>query len=325
VLKNTGHFVLNHNLDELPFIDRDLTKWKLYAYKNSNYCRTPGTYTMFARDCYWAQCTFCSWANILYPPETYRVMSVQRSLDEIGHIINNYPIKEIMDDSGTFPNNNKDWLTQFYKGMIERGYNKKVRINCNMRFNANLDKKDYELMGKAGFRFLLYGLESANQRTLDRINKNLKVEQIEPVLRWAKQAKLYPHVTVMVGYFWETKQDAQKTLDFAKKLFKKGLIDSLQATIVIPYPGTPLFKQAKENGWLKTLDWERYDMQEEILKTKMSSQEIKSLVRSLYNSIFSPQFILRKLKEGFSDLDIFKYYVRLGLKFPSKLLDFFSK
>ena len=319
---NTGHFVLNHDLDSLPFIDRDLTKWKLYAYKNSNYARTPGTYTMFGRDCYWGRCTFCSWTT-LFPGKDYRQMSPKRALDEVGHIINNYPVKEIMDDSGTFPVG--DWLREFCQGMIERGYNKKVRISCNMRFNTGLSEEDYQLMGRAGFRFLLYGLESVNQRTLDRINKNLKVGQIEPVLRWAKEAGLNPHPTTMVGYPWETREDAQRTLDFAKEMFKKGLADSLQATIVTPYPGTPLFAEAQEKGWLKTEDWARYDMREPILKTEMSDEEIKGLVQGLYRSILSPQFIIRKLKEALTDWDLFKYYMRFALKFPSKLLDFSGK
>src|SRR3972149_500154 len=30
-VRNTGQFKLNHSLDDLPFIDRDLTKWWLYS------------------------------------------------------------------------------------------------------------------------------------------------------------------------------------------------------------------------------------------------------------------------------------------------------
>jgi len=53
------------------------------------------------------------------------------------------------------------------------------------------------------FRINLYGLESANKKTLDRLNKNLKVKQIEKSLSMAKKSGLWPHVTVMVGYPWE--------------------------------------------------------------------------------------------------------------------------
>jgi len=318
----TGHFVLNHDLDSLPFVDRDLTKWQLYAYKNSNYARTPGTYTMFGRDCWWGRCSFCAW-TILFPGQHYRVMSPKRALDEVGHIIGNYPVREIMDDSGTFPVG--DWLREFCRGMIERGYNQKIRISCNMRFNAGLSREDYQLMGQAGFRFILYGLESVNQKTLDRINKNLKVDQIEPVLRWAKEAGLNPHPTAMVGYPWETKEEARRTLNFAREMFKKGLADTLQATIVTPYPGTPLFAEAKEKGWLRTLDWDRYDMREPILKTEMGDEEIKGLVQGLYKSVLSRSWVWRKTKEALTDRDLFKYYLRMSSKFFSKLWDFGKK
>ncbi|MFH0896931.1 MAG: hypothetical protein V1850_02635, partial [Candidatus Bathyarchaeota archaeon] len=50
-VKNTGHFALNHDLDSLPFIDRDLSKWRLYSEKNGNFKITPGAYTMVGRDC----------------------------------------------------------------------------------------------------------------------------------------------------------------------------------------------------------------------------------------------------------------------------------
>jgi len=307
-------------LDKMPFIDRDLTQWRLYAYQNSNYGRLPGTYTMFGRDCWYGKCTFCSWANTLFPPENYKRMTVNQALDEVGQIIDNYPIREIMDDSGTFPVG--DWLRKFCRGMIDRGYNQRVRMDCNMRFNAGLSTQDYQLMGKAGFRFLLYGLESANQKTLDKINKDLKVEEIIPNLKMAKKAGLKPHITVMSGYPWETKKDIQKTLEFVKKLFRLKLIDSLQSTIIIPYPGTQLFDQAVENNWLKTKDWRDFDMSQPVLKTVYSDQDLKSQVRKFYSAVFTPQWLWMKLLEGLTDWETFKYYLRFVRRFFSKLIDF---
>lgn len=316
---NTGKFKLNHDLDKLPFIDRDLTQWKLYAYKNSNYSRTPGTYAMFGRDCHWGRCIFCSWTT-LFPGKAYRVMSPKRALDEIGHVLDHWPIREIMDDSGTFAVGS--WLKEFCQGMIKRGYHKKIKLGCNMRFNSGLTQKDYDLMAKAGFRFILYGLESASQNTLDRINKNLKVAQIKKGAQMAKRAGLWPHATVMVGYPWETKKEALKTLNLASSLFKNGWIDTLQATVVIPYPGTPLFALCKKKGWLKTLDWDRYDMKEPIMKTPMGDKEVMALVRGIYSSFLTPQFIWRKLKEGITNGDRFKYYTWLAWKYFSKKKDF---
>jgi len=318
-IKNTGKPILKHNLNSLPLIDRDLTCWRDYAYKNSNFYRAPGAYTMFARDCWWGKCTFCSWAHNLYPVKTFRTVPVEKALNEIGHLIKNYHIKEIMDDSGTFPVG--DWLRNFCRGMIERGYNKKIKFNCNMRFNTDLTKKDYQLMGQAGFRFLLYGLESANQKTLDKIDKNLKIDQVEEVLQWATEAKMMPHVTVMIGWPWEKESDIKKTINFVKNLFKKGLIFTMQATIVIPYPGTPLFAEAKKKGWLKTQKWADYDMRKSILKIDISDQKLKSYIQSLFSSFATPQFIWRTIS-SIRNFDDIKYITFQGLKFISKKMDF---
>jgi radical SAM superfamily enzyme YgiQ (UPF0313 family) len=316
---NSGCFRLNHSLDELPIIDRDLTKWRLYAYKNSNYYRTPGAYTMFGRDCWWGRCTFCSWTT-LFPGQMYRSMSVKRAIKEVENLVENYGVKEIMDDSGTFPTG--DWLREFCREIIKNGYQKKVRFDCNMRFNAGLTKKDYLLMGKAGFRFVLYGLESASQATLEKINKNLKIEQIEPTLRQAKEAGLKPHLTVMVGYPWENEREVDSTIAFAEKLFRQGLADSLQATIVIPYPGTPLFADCQKKGLLKTKDWNRYDMREPVMKTTVSEEKLMEAVRELYRrSVFTSRFVLNTLLQ-LGSVDGIKYVGFQGLKFMGKLLEF---
>lgn len=312
-------FKLNYSLDELPVIDRELTKWKLYAYKNSNFYRTPGAYTMFGRDCWWGKCSFCSWTT-LFPGEKYRTMSVKQAIAEVENLVENYQVQEIMDDSGTFPVG--DWLREFCREIIKQGYPKRVRFNCNMRFSSGLTQKDYDLMGRAGFRLILYGLESANQPTLDRLNKNLKVDQIEPSLAMAKKAGLKPHVTVMIGYPWEGEAEILNTVNFTKSLFRKGLVDSMQATIVIPYPGTPLFKDCLRQNCLKTLDWNRYDMREPVMKTRVPEDKLLSTVRELYSSsIWNKTFIVNTLSQ-LTSLDGWKYVSFQGFKYLGKLLEF---
>jgi anaerobic magnesium-protoporphyrin IX monomethyl ester cyclase len=306
-----------HSLDELPPIDRELTRWELYAHKNGNFKYTPGTYVMNARDCWWGACTFCSWTT-MFPGAKCRTRSVEKALDEIGELIK-LGVKEIMEDSGTLPIGK--WLEEFCSGLIERGYNKKVAVSCNMRLNAIKDVETYALMKKAGFRMILFGLESANQKTLDKINKNLRVEEIEPALKICKEAGLEPHITVMVGYPWETKDEAQYTLDFVKKLFKKNLIDSLQATLVIPYPGTPLYKHCKKNDLLLTENYDRFDQREPVMKSPLSEKEIKKMISEVYRSFMTPKFILSKIRSlrSFEDL---KFFARAGKKIFGHLTDF---
>lgn len=174
-------------------------------------------------------------------------------------------------------------------------------------------------MGRAGFRFLLYGLESANQTTLDKLDKNLKIEQVEKVLLWAKKAGLWPHLTVMVGYPWESAKEIQTTINFVKSLFQKGLANSMQATLAMPYPGTLLFQEAKQKNWLKTLDWNCYDMTEPILKTKVSKERLMAAIRQLYRgSIVNKTFLFQTLRQ-LKTRDGIKYASLQGAKFFAKI------
>ncbi len=314
-IKNTGPFQLNHNLDSLPFIDRRLTKWQLYAYKNGNYKRTPGTYIMSGRDCWWGKCSFCSWPA-LYPK--FRIRTPKNVLDEIGALIGDYNIREIMDDTGCFPVG--EWLRDFCQGLIKREFNKKIYLDCNMRFGA-LSEEDYRLMKEAGFRLLLFGLESANQNTLDRINKDVKIAGIIEECKIASRSGLFPHITIMFGYPWESYTEALNTLKLGLWLLTKGYAYTMQATIVIPYPGTPLFEECKQSGFLRTLDWDDYDMKQPVMQAPISDKQIMELVQGMYKVSFRPEFIVRKIF-SLKDMDDLKYSLRAAKKVMGHLFDF---
>lgn len=294
---NTGNFVLNHDLNSLPFIDRELTKWKNYAFENGNYVKTPGTYTMVGRDCWWRQnggCIFCSWTT-LYPQ--YRVRRPELLVKEIEQLVDNYKVKEIFDDTGSFPTGS--WLTTFCKLMIDHGYNEKVELSGNMRFGTLLSE-DYKLMKKAGWRMLLFGLESGNQKTLDKLNKGIKVQDIIDGCKFAYMAGIDPHITVMIGYPWETKQEALKTLELSKTLMTNGWVKTLQSTIIIPYPGTKLFSQSLENDWflIDPYYFDRYDMSEPVLNTPdMTPEEVRKICNDVYKIFLSPKYIYQRMKE----------------------------
>jgi radical SAM superfamily enzyme YgiQ (UPF0313 family) len=230
-------------------------------------------------------------------------------------------VKEIMDDTGTFPIGL--WLEKFCNGMIKKGHNKEVTMDCNMRFGA-LSLDSYKLMKKAGFRLLLFGLESGHQPTLERVSKSLKVEQIVKSCKNAKKAGLEPHITIMFGYPWETRKEAQKTLDLGRYLLKRGYADTVQSTIVIPYPGTKLFEECKNEGLLKTLDWDRYDMRETIMKTPMPEEEIQEMVQKIYKVAFHPEFIARKVV-GIRRREDIRFVKRAGKKVFGHIKDFSGK
>ncbi len=315
-VRTTGRFRLDHDLNAAPWIDRELVHWELYAKKNGNFRRTPGTYVMAGRDCWHAKCTFCSWTT-LYP--TYRTRKAIDVVDEIEMLVTKYGVKEIMDDSGSFPVG--EWLTTFCNEMIRRGLPKKVRIDCNMRF-GRLSAADYQLMRKAGFRLVLFGVESANQATLDRFVKALKVEDVEKGAEWASKAGLDVHLTFMFGHAWEGPKEMANTVKLARKLLANGHASTLQCTLTIPYPGTPLFRELKANDGLTTLDWDEYDMRRAITKTPLATEdEIKCAIRQVYRGFLQPRALFHRLTTTRTLFD-FGFYYRGIRSLLGHLVDF---
>jgi radical SAM superfamily enzyme YgiQ (UPF0313 family) len=240
-------------------------------------------------------------------------------VDEIEHLVNHYHIKEIMDDTGCLPAG--AWLKTFCNELIARKLNKQVKIDCNMRFGA-LDEELCRLMKKAGFRLVLFGLESANQSTLDRLVKAVNVEQIEAGAKAAAQAGLAVHVTVMFGYPWEGEAEIEKTVCFARHLLRKSYAYTLQVTMVIPYPGTPLFKELEKENLLLTLNWDDYDMRTQVMKSGVSEERIKTAIRDVYRGFLHPETILRRLISMRNPVEDIKFFWRGFRSILGHLRDF---
>jgi len=291
-IKSTGKYTTEKNLDEAPFIDRELTNWKLYG---EAYLMRPLTYIMSGRDCP-MKCSFCSWTWNLFPNMRYR--SVNNVLDEIELLADKYKIKEIFDDTGTFTID-KRWVEQFCKEMVERGLDEKIFFSINARFDNLMDAELCKKMKRANFRLLKVGLESANNDTLKRINKNITVEKIAAGYKAAKDNGLTIMLTIMVGYPWETKEQAQKTINLAKKLlkYKTKIGDVLQASIVTPYPGTPMYEEAVKNDWLRVgkEDWEKFDMKEPVLKSPMQPEDVVSMCDSVWRIYLDPTYVRKSV------------------------------
>lgn len=303
----------------LPHINREISRWFNYAYKNGNFKHLPATYTQFSLDCWYRPkqpCTFCSWVNYF---EHTTTRTVEDCLDEVEGLIN-FGFKEFFDDSGTFPVGK--WLHDFCNGMIERGYNKHIKFGINMRFKA-LQPEDFRLLSEAGCRFILWGFESANQNTLDTLHKGYDIKSVSPNLIAARMNGIWNHLTVMMGYPWETLEEEKNTFKMVKWLLVNDWATSMQATIFMPYPGTKSFKDCKEQGLLIEEDWNKWDMTEQIVKLKYPFKEALKLQKAYYDISYNPRFIWNKLSKIRNWEDV-KFYSRLGKKVINRFSNLFD-
>lgn len=213
---------------KLPYPDRILTdaknpRWQSYG----NYKFHPATHMMASNLCWWGKCTFCIDTKKLEEGEPQQTRFVSHVVEEIDDLISQ-GYKEVFDDSGTFPIGK--WLEEFCAEMMKNGRNKKIKIGCNMK-PLHLD---YRMMKEAGFRFILVGVESVNQKTLDTIKKGQHQVNVRKNLKDMADAGLEPHITSMTSYPWETEAEERNTIEFFKEMLRKGYAKTGQVSIYSP-------------------------------------------------------------------------------------------
>jgi radical SAM superfamily enzyme YgiQ (UPF0313 family) len=290
-IRSTGNFRQVEPLDKSPLINRNLVQWRNYAFENGNFLQTPGTYaSSVIRDCMFGKCTFCRYNG---PELTFSSMSVQRSLDEYEDLIVNYGVKEIFDDSGVWFRGKE--AREFAQGIIDRNlHTKGCYFGINTRFEY-LDEETIKLMGKANFRFILLGYEAADDETLMRLKKGYQLQHVDNCLKWLTKYGMHPHLTIMVGYYWQTQEQLNATVTEVKRLMFSGLARTLQVTLCTPLDYTPYHQECIDQGLLLTDDYDDFDMSKLIVKTPIAHDYYYQAVREMYGIAFSPRFILRQV------------------------------
>ena len=202
-------------------------------------------------------------------------------------------MKEIFDDSGVWYRG-KD-AKDFANEIIARKLHKK---DCYFGFNTRfeyLDEETIKLLAKANFRFVLIGLESGSDYTLERLKKGYTRATVIKNLELMKKHGLHPHLTIMVGYYWEDEKMLKETVDFVKELMFSGLARTLQVTLCTPLDYTPYHQECIDKNVLLTKEYEDHDMSKLIVKTPIPHDKYYDAVKEMYFIAFHPKFILRQI------------------------------
>jgi anaerobic magnesium-protoporphyrin IX monomethyl ester cyclase len=250
-------------------------------------------------------CIFCSSSKIL--GTRFRARSPQSVVDEFEYVTREYnPMTiEFADDLFTL---NRKRVTKICRELRNRGLYD-VAWACSSRINITTRKLLSE-MKKAGCLLIYYGIESGSQRVLNIMKKQLRIEQIVKAVNWTQEAGLNILGSFLFGIPGETKAEMSQTIRFAKKL---GLLYT-QFSIATPYPGTELYKIAKENNYLITEDWSQYTSGKPIIETEtFTAEDLRYYLRKAYVSFYlSPRVLLNQIRE--KNLFLFVNAAKLILK-----------
>ena len=237
VVHNPDRQILQ-DMDRLPFVTpvykRDLRIEDYYI----GYLMHPYVSLYTGRGCR-SRCTFCLWPQTV-GGHRYRTRSVGSVLEEAALAKELFPqMKELFFDDDTFTDD-RQRAEEVARGLGRLG----LTWSCNAK--ANVPRETLKVMRDNGLRLLLVGYESGNQQILINIKKGLRVERAKRFAADCRDLGITVHGTFILGLPGETKETIQETIAFAREVNPH----TIQVSVAAPYPGTALYQQAKENGWL---------------------------------------------------------------------------
>ena len=253
-----------------------------------------------------SRCTFCLWPQTV-GGHRYRTRSVDNVVAEIAEAQRRFPqVKEFFFDDDTFTDD-LPRAEAIAEGLGKLG----VTWSCNAK--ANVPRKTLEKLKAGGLRLLLVGYESGDQQILHNIKKGMRIDVAERFTQDCHDLGIAIHGTFILGLPGESRETIQKTIEWACKVNPH----TIQVSLAAPYPGTFLYDQAVENGWLDAANAELVDDHgiqiAPLHYPHLSHEEIFTSVETFYKSFYfragkigsivgemvrSPEMMKRRLREG---------------------------
>jgi len=215
------------NLDDIPFPKRQN---KNDEYFNPLVINEPYTTMLITRGCPF-DCTFCTVPTIY--GKIFRKRSIGNVIDEIKQILKlRYKEIFIRDENLTL---HKKYLIELCNEII----NQKLKFKwiCNSRVDT-IDKALLKIMKQAGCHLIKFGVESSNQKMLNKLKKGTTKKQIIKSFKLCKETNIETLGHFMIGNPGESKKDIKDTVDFALNLNPTYA----SFDILINYPGTVIQK-----------------------------------------------------------------------------------
>jgi radical SAM superfamily enzyme YgiQ (UPF0313 family) len=102
---------------------------------------------------------------------------------------------------------------------------------------------------------IAFGIESGNQEILDSMKKATLLPQAEKAVRMAHEAGLKVAGHCIIGVPGESVKTIKQTMALVRSL----RLDYVQYYCCVPFPGSDLYREALEKGWINTDRWDGFE------------------------------------------------------------------
>ena len=155
---------------------------------------------------------------------------------------------------------------------------------CQVRCDAARDNDLLSLMAKTGCKVVCVGFESINEKTLKAYDKKQTIDEIIHAIRSFHKRKIKIHGMFVLG----SDDDNAKTVWDTFKFAIKQKLDTIQMSILTPFPGTKVHEDLKSQKRIFSTDWDLYDGQHIVFSPKLlSARDLQSNVVNAYVKFYS--------------------------------------
>lgn len=123
-----------------------------------------------------------------------------------------------------------------------------LKWSACLRIN-NIDKESVKILETSGCEYVLFGIESGSEEILKFINKGITTEQIKECIDLFAKSSMVPMYSFMFGFPNETDEDIKKSFALVDYIASNDSKAEIQLQNYTPFPGTPLYKMALEQGF----------------------------------------------------------------------------
>ncbi len=179
------------------------------------------------------RCSFCS--TSVYWGRKVRRKSTGRVLEEIRRLrdLTDLTFVSLIGDNLA---NSRRWLLDLC-GQLAQEAQDSLTWGCSLTL-SHLRAEDLDVLWKGRCRSIFVGLESASQGTLNKIGKRIDLDRSLAMLEHALAKGFQVHVSLIVGFPWETSCDVRETYNLHVSLLRRGA--GSQMSTLCPLPGTLL-------------------------------------------------------------------------------------
>jgi radical SAM superfamily enzyme YgiQ (UPF0313 family) len=242
------------DLDTIPWADRDMFPTEIYVnnsvgtinsrkwidgeWENTEQ-KVKSFIVRLSRGCPY-RCTFCYHD---FMGQRFRLRSPEAVFKEIKYLVERYSINYfgLGDDMATADRKRFSRLCR----MIT---DSKIGIKFFVAVRANLVTEDFLILLKdSGCEMVCMGIESASQKILDTMKKQVTVEEQRRAVQLVKKHFGWVDATFIIGYPGETMETVRETVDFCNDME----LEPEAIFYATPYPGTWLYEEALRRNLIK--------------------------------------------------------------------------